>query len=150
MAPIRDGLTPAARLQRASRHEKVGDALADAGDEWATVLYFYAAYHLVRSALLSDPVFDDASRLAVYSSRLSKADRFVSRHNGRNPKNGVRVWGVTELVSLLYLPVAADYEALHQASIDVRYKSGLQGVISDAKAALNVIEGAHTAGHLLA
>src|SRR4051812_9416111 len=69
-------------LKRAERHKKIGDLLAGAGDEWAAVPWFYSAYHLVKAALLVDPIFDDLRALSAISVDLIPQDRFTNRHNG--------------------------------------------------------------------
>ncbi len=135
------------RLERAERHEVIGDLLADAGDEWACVPYFYAAYHRVLHALSEDPVFDDPTRLSRVNRNLSIADRHVTRHHGRRK---LGEWGVNDLVTLLYRPIAVDYERLHAASIDVRYGGGFRGDLSDVRAALGHMKAEHEAGHLRA
>jgi hypothetical protein len=118
-------MTPAIHLQRAARHQKVGDALADAGDEWAVVCYFYSAYHLVRCALLEDPVFNDPTALQRIHPALTPAHRNTENHHGRQAKGQPREFGVNELVFALYRPITSSYERLHQYSIEVRYKAGL-------------------------
>lgn len=109
---------------RAQRHRKVGDALAGAGDEWALVCYFYSAYHLVKAALISDPVFDDAARLAKAPIPLTPDDRYVTSHRGRRRPGWPQEWGVNDLVTMIYRFIRDDYELLHQASIEVRYGRG--------------------------
>lgn len=129
----------------------MGDALADAGDEWAHVCYFYAAYHLIRHALLTDPLFDDPSRLASLRLPVLPDDRFTDRHHGRGRVGQAREWGVNELVGYLYKAHSVDYELLHQASIDVRYKDGIHlPGLSTSSEALGRIEAAHSAGLLRA
>ena len=143
-------LTVEEHLVRAARHEKVGVALHGAGDEWTAVLYFYAAHHLLRAALLADPIFTDPTRLSRKNPQLQLADRATKRHHGRAPKGQPRVWGINDLVVLMYQHVAVDYEALHQASIEVRYQSGLRSSLDDARAELDVIRSAQSSGRLVA
>ncbi|GGC03170.1 hypothetical protein [Cellulomonas carbonis] len=109
---------------RAHRHRKVGDALAAAGDEWAFVCFFYSAYHLVKAALLLDPVFDDPDRLGKSPVPLTADDRHVSRHKGRRRPGAPVDWGVNDLVGTIYRFIRDDYEMLHQLSIEVRYGQG--------------------------
>lgn len=118
-------LTATDHVARAARHRKVGDALADAGDEWALVCFFYSAYHLVKAALVSDPVFDDPARLAKAPISLTPDDRHVTSHKGRRRPGSPQEWGVNDLVAMLYRFIRDDYELLHQASIEVRYGQGL-------------------------
>ncbi len=139
------GISAVQRLERADRHEVIANVLADAGDEWACVPYFYAAYHRVVHALSEDPVFEDPTRLSRINAHLSIADRHVTRHHGRRK---LGEWGVNDLVTLLYRPVAVDYERLHAASIEVRYGGGFAGDLSDVRAALGHIRAEHEAGRL--
>lgn len=121
---------------RALDHENVGRVLADSGHEWAAVALFYGAYHLVKAALLTDPIFDDVGAMHRCDPDLIERDRFTDRHKGRRrPGGGPREWGINELVQKLYPQIARDYEQLHQASISVRYGKGLP---SGALAALIV------------
>lgn len=136
---------------RATHHAHVGDALAGSGEsEWAAVCFFYAGYHLVRAALLIDPVFSDPTRLSKLNVELTPEDRQTERHKGRkNTANG-REWGINELVLLLYRAIAGPYDRLHQASIDVRYGRGLRGDVSDLREHLTTIEEAYAGGLLIA
>ncbi len=133
---------------RAARHLLIGGALEDAGDEWAAVALFYAAYHLVKAALLSDPIFDDPAKLHAIHFDILGDDRHTSRHHGR--KGGPeRSWGINEMVTLLYPAITRSYERLHQASIDVRYSIGLPvGALPDLRAAIDQITQAADAGSL--
>jgi hypothetical protein len=139
-----------AHRRRAQRHAKVGDALADAGDEWAVVPYFYAAYHRIKCSLLEDPLFSDVSRMHAKHPDLIADDRFTSRHNGRKRTSNGREWGINELVLHLYPDVVAVYERLHQASNDVRYGAGFVGAVSDVRAWLDEVIAAHESGDLVA
>lgn len=103
--------------------------MLEAGDEWAAVMLFYAAYHEVKAALLDDPVFDDEATCRQYNSLLRPEDRHVARHQGR--KSVSKEWGINELVLTLYGSAAGVYHRLHQMSIDVRYESGLRGSLED-------------------
>lgn len=105
-------------------------ALAQAGDEWSAVLYFYAAYHEVKAALIDDPVFDELDTCLAVRSDLQPEDRFTSRHQGRR-HSASKEWGINELVLLLYPTVAGTYNRLHTMSIDVRYHQGLRGTHDD-------------------
>lgn len=116
---------------RADRHAKLGYFLAEAGDEWAAVCYFYAAYHRVKAALLDDVVFDDPESCFAKHVDLIPDDRYTSRHKARRRTSAGREWGINDLVTLLYRGAAATYDKLHQASIDVRYQSGLRASIGE-------------------
>ena len=143
-------LTVADHVARSDRHLKVGNALNDAGDEWAAVCYFYSAYHLVKSALLADPVFDDPAALASVRPDLSPEDRNTSSHHGRNRRGEPRIYGVNELVLTLYRPIVGEYERLHQGSIEVRYHQGLTLDRLNLKAAALHIRDLHDAGEISA
>ncbi|GAB3092279.1 hypothetical protein [Isoptericola nanjingensis] len=138
----------AKHLERAERHKVVGDALAEAGDEWAAVCYFYAAYHLMRHALRTDPIFDDPTRLAAVSPDLAPELREVARHQGR--RGATREYGVNDLVRLLYgNETAKVYGRLHYASIAVRYEDGLRGKpLGQLREELDTIRLAHAQGQL--
>lgn len=143
-------LTPETHASRAARHAKVGRALRDVGDEWATVCFFYSAYHLVRCAILRDPIFDDPARLTALNRDLLPDDRYVSRHKGRKNRFE-KEWGLNELVLVLYRHVAGPYDLLHQASITVRYGSGLPaGWLDRSSDQLDQIVAAHDSGSLVA
>lgn len=145
----RGGITTSEHLVRAARHRKVGEALID--DEWAAVCFFYSAYHIVRHALREDPIFDDPTALSRINPELTPADRHVSRHQARKGAPGGRQWGINELVTLLYRPIAVDYDRLHQASIEVRYSRGLTSPpMADLLASLEAIDGARVRGQLVA
>jgi hypothetical protein len=138
-------------LSRAAEHRRVGEALRTAAQEpWAAVCYFYSAYHLVRYALRRDPIFDNPTALTRINVELYPDLRDISRHHGRK-RTTPREWGINELVLVLYRPIAAPYNKLHQASIDIRYEDG-PGPLSLDRAAvwLDEIWTAHDAGGLRA
>lgn len=143
-----DHLTLVEHEARADRHDKIGRVLAAAPDEWCAVPIFYAVYHRVQAALLTDPVFDSPQRLAAVNSALTPAERYVTRHTGDRKPGSQRCWGVNNLVFMLYRPHWRDYERLHQASIDVRYKLGLNVSVSDLVGALDRITDAYRHGDL--
>lgn len=143
----RPQLTVAEHLQRADRHQHIGNALMDAGDEWAVVMFFYSAYHVMKAAFLGDPIFDDPTRLSRVSPSLSIQDRYVDRHTGRRKPE--REWGVNDLVGPLYGREAmAQYELLHAASIDVRYYHGLTSPLEKAREACEWIRAAYDEGRI--
>jgi len=123
----------------------VGDALAAAGDEWSTVCYFYAAYHIVKHALTTDPVFQDSSALIAIHPQLTHRDRYVGRHHGRRLPGE---WGVNDLVLKLYPAAVPAYERLHQASIAVRYQAGLTVPVAAVRDALTALQQSHSSGGL--
>ncbi|MEV8269170.1 hypothetical protein AB0P19_02410 [Microbacterium oleivorans] len=102
--------------------------LKNQGDEWFAVCFFYSAYHVIRAAMLDDPIFERPADLAAKHIDLTSQDRFSTRHHGYMSSNG-RVLGVNDIVRLLYPEVAVEYRRLHMASIEVRYGEGI-GVIS--------------------
>lgn len=139
---------------RAKYHAEVGDMIAgnDAGQEWAGVCYFYAAYHLVQAALINDPIFDEPTLLSRIHVDLSPQDRFTSRHKGRKRTSNGAEWGVNDLVLLLYKQIAGVYDRLHQASNDIRYGRGLRsGVqVEQLRGFLLQIQNEFAAGNLVA
>lgn len=130
-------------VARAERHAEVGHALRSAAnDEWAAVPFFYAGYHLMRAALLEDPIFDEVALLVAKSPKLTMEDRLAEHHRAR--RNSGQGLGVNDLVLLLYRPYAGSYERLHQASISVRYGAGLpDGALDALPACLEEIENAY-------
>jgi hypothetical protein len=137
-------------LERAERHRKVGQALLEAEDEWSAVCSFYSAYHLVRYALRSDPIFDDLDALQRIRKDLTPDERNTERHRGR-VSGQAREWGINELVVALYRPAAAAYHRLHQASITVRYEEGLiPSTMNRVSESLTAMWSAHDAGSLKA
>ena len=146
-------LALAKHLERAARHRVIGHLLSDAGDEWATVPLFYSAYHLTRHALRSDPIFHEPTKLSRVNASLTMAERDVTRHKGRKniPGSSAREWGINELVTMLYRPLTASYDKLHQASIEVRYGAGLKTApLADLVAALDAIQEAHDGATMVA
>jgi hypothetical protein len=139
-------LSVAEHCQRSSHHCAVGDGLSLGEPGWAAVCFFYAAYHLARAALIADPVFSDPTRLSRINVELTPADRSTSRHNGRKKTANGREWGVNDLVGLLYRGFIGDYDRLHQASIDVRYHSGLRGDVHALRMNLETIQNGYAAG----
>lgn len=146
---VKRGIAVDTHLERAARHRKVGDALAEAQDEWAAVCYFYSAYHLVRYALRSDPIFDDEPSLLAIHKDLHADLRNLERHQGRNRVGREREWGMVEVVGFLYRPVAGTYMKLHLASIGVRYEEGLvTAPIERLRELMAEMWDAHDAGRL--
>lgn len=100
--------------------------LRSINDEWSVVCVFYAAYHLMKAALLSDPIFNSNIELAKISPNLTLADQHVTKHRARKGDAGASGLGLNEIVSYLYPDLASRYERLHMASVEVRYNGGLQ------------------------
>lgn len=108
-------------LQKAYATAKL---LAQSGDEWSAVCYFYAAYRAARSALNRDARLDSDSAARAIHHSLTATSRHVDFHNG-HPKRGP---GLNDVVRRLYPAIAPKYEFLHAKSVEVRYESGLVGV----------------------
>jgi len=139
--------------RRAARHRTVGTALIDAGDEWGAVPLFYCAYHLLKAAMLVDPIWHAPGDLHKLHTDLIADDRFTDRHKGRRrPGGGPKEWGINDLVMLLYRPMVRDYEVLHQASVTVRYGAGLPADVelSSLVDACDRIAAAYAAGSIAA
>lgn len=117
---------PAVHKAVAGEHEKLGRLLVETEQDWGAVCLFYAAYRQARSVILADPVFDSEQSCMRVHADLRPQDRFATRHKGRKNQSGYMEFGVNDLVFRLYGKAASkDYEALHQASIQVRYEQGL-------------------------
>lgn len=144
-------LTAAEHLDRAEHHRQVGEALATAAShEWAAVPYFYAAYHLVKNALLVDPVFAEPERLVEIHPSLHPDHRFTSMHQARKSPGPVRDFGVNDLVLQLYRPTAGTYDRLHKASCAVRYDNGLAIPLERIVLAYESVRDAHASSQLVA
>lgn len=131
-------------LRRARSHIAAADTLRSVGDEWATVCYFYAVFHVVRAALLVDVRLNsDASARAV-NSQLSASSRHVDFHEGHKSRGP----GLNQVVRMLFPAVAAQYVLLHVKSVEIRYRDGLQGIaIQDvARLASEVMDHLEAAG----
>lgn len=107
------------------RHARSASALCPVSGEWATVAYFYAAYHLVKQAILEDPIWQCPGELAARHPDLRPGSRKVTRHSGqRAGRRGQLNWGINDLVEVLYPSIHHAYTGMHEASIHVRYKRG--------------------------
>lgn len=140
---------PAACAVRANAHAATARWLAKQNEEWSAVVFFYSAYHLVRASLIGDPIFNDFERLKKLNQHLIKEDRFTSRHKGRRNAREPQ-FGVNELVHLLYPSIRIDYEALHVASLSVRYGTGLVAPIEEIQRHATAVRSAFDSGHLVA
>ena len=126
-------------VERARSHREVGEALhAATGNEWAAVCYFYAAYHVVKAALLTDSIFDDLTALRSVSPDLLTTDRDASAHQMRRGSSSD--FGVNDLVRLLYPDISSAYLELHGQSIAVRYMHGTSVPLDDLREDLDEIE----------
>ncbi|NQX15121.1 hypothetical protein [Rathayibacter sp. VKM Ac-2857] len=103
----------------------------------------------MKGALIADPVFDSASKVAAVSPRLVMEDRFAIRHKGYIG-GGDRALGVNDIVALLYPGVAAQYRRLHMASVHVRYLTGLGAVTAaSVRSDYKVVAAAYRGGALV-
>ncbi|EFJ78135.1 hypothetical protein [Rothia dentocariosa] len=110
--------------------ENLGEArnLTKQNSKWSYVVAFYAAYHAVKYALLTDPIFDDFQNLKSKDSSLVPEDRTATRHSKRAGSD--QSPGINDIVRVLYrtdceTPIYLEYFKLHSASIVVRYKDEL-------------------------
>lgn len=143
-------LSPTQHRAASVRHRETSITFKAAEDEWAAVAMFYSAYHVVRAAMLDDPIWMNAGALARINVNLNHEDRFTSRHHGGVRPSG-RVFGVNEIVGMLYPSIQGAYERLHQASIDVRYGVGLaDGALEHLPSLLDQIHEAAERGDLAA
>ncbi|WP_298589490.1 hypothetical protein [uncultured Kocuria sp.] len=117
------GLNVDQRLARVQEHLSTGQMLMGQRNDWAGVCFFYAAYHQMCAALVSDPIFQDEARLTSINVYLTRMDCYAEHHQG-HPKRG-RGYGISDLVRILYRTYSPMYEQLHSASNDVRYHAGL-------------------------
>jgi hypothetical protein len=109
------------------RHARAAGDLRPGNSEWASVAYFYAAYHLVKQAILEDPIWRCPGELAAKHPELRPHVSKVTRHHGKSAgRRRGQIWGVNELVKLLYPTIHEAYVRLHDASIEVRYQRGLR------------------------
>lgn len=137
------------RLDRVTQHLEAGDELFQHGNEWATVAYFYAAYHQMKVAMLEDPVFDAPDSLTSIHMALRQSDREAAHHQGSPNKPGGRSMGVSDIVTWVYRPFAGSYRRLHSASMDVRYHCGLNQIsLATAKQDAYLIRKAYCDGKL--
>ena len=115
-------------LERAETARTSAGVLIAANDDWFVSPLFYSAYHLVRAALIDDPIFDSPELLRARDARLTPECRFLTRHQGRLDAEG-RSLGINDVVGILYPAIAVEYARLHMASRAIRYGDGL-GVIT--------------------
>lgn len=120
------------------------------GDEWFAVCYFYASYHLVKAAMMVDPIFGNPTDLSTVDVNLTPASRWTTHHQGRVQKGGPRDFGINDIVVKLYNDISIEYRRLHMASVNVRYSSGL-GVIAPTtvQADWQAVRSAYDAGTIV-
>ena len=115
-------------VDRADAARAAAETLRSADDEWFAACLASSAYHLVKAAMLGDPIFDSPDELRLRDPRLTPESRFITTHQGLRGADG-RSLGLTDVVRILYPAIAVEYERLHMASRDIHYGDGL-GVIS--------------------
>lgn len=94
---------------------------------------FYAAYHAMRVAILTDPILDkpdEEIQQLVHMPGLRQDSRYATHHSGRH--NSGRGIGQNEVVQALYRFEAYAYGRLHRASVDARYLPLTGEIILDA------------------
>lgn len=125
-----------------------GDQLLGDNNEWFAVCYFYSAYHLIKAALIRDPIFDSPTELSRIDVNLTPEHRWSTKHQGR-VQRGSRDPGINDIVVKLYNGVSVEYRRLHSASVNVRYSDGL-GVITPATVAqdFSTIWESHSRGEI--
>lgn len=127
-------LACAQHVERATHHVLVGNALhEEINEEWAGVCYFYSAYHLVKAALTTDPIFDDLTALKKIDPNLMETDRWADKHHVPSKASG---FGINNLVKLIYPETQGSYHELHGASVGVRYGLGVTVPLNDLAADL--------------
>ncbi len=91
----------------------------------AKICAFYAAYHAMRFAILTDPILDksdDEINRLTNAPGLIQDSRYATHHSGhRYSGRGI---GQNQVIQALYPSKAFAYEQLHRASVDARYGSG--------------------------
>ena len=131
------------------KHWETTQKLITLGDDWSVVTGFYSCYHLLRAAMLKDPLFDDLPRLSVVHHSLRTEDRRETKHS----KGGLNKpeLGMKEICTLVYPHASGKYYLAHDASNGVRYDGGLPRHIHSVSAALGYSEffrDAYYSGHL--
>lgn len=99
----------------------------------AKICAFYAAYHAMRFAILTDPILDksdDEIHRLTNAPGLIQDSRYATHHSGhRYSGRGI---GQNQVIQALYPSKAFAYERLHRASNDARYGSSPGEDIIDA------------------
>jgi hypothetical protein len=140
----------ATHKERAAAHKQSGVTLLGVDDEWFSVCYFYAAYHLVKAALNEDPIFGSLTSLQKISPKLTPDVRFAEHHSGGQGQNG-RSLGINEAVFHMYKNIRVSYSRLHIASCHVRYGRGLDTVsVESIESDFSDVWSAYHAGEIVA
>lgn len=102
---------------------------------------FYAAYHAMRVAILTDPILDEPDeeiQRLVRMPGLRQDSRYATHHSGRHTSG--RGIGQNQVVQALYRSEAFAYDRLHKASVDARYLPLTGEIILDAADAYSEAE----------
>ena len=96
----------------------------------ANICSFYAAYHAMRYAILSDPIFDltDEEIYRKASKRGLHRDSKYNTHHSGHDKSG-RGIGQNQIIATLYPGRYRAYDDLHKLSIKARYVTDNKGEI---------------------
>lgn len=133
------------------RHARAASNPRPMKSEWAAVAYFYAAYHLVKQAILEDPIWQCPDKLTAKHPELRPNLAYVTRHHGQSARRRRgRPWGVNELVRLLYPSIYQSYVHMHRVSIEVRYLRRLRTPIRASTAHWAKIRAEFRAGRMRA
>lgn len=124
-------MTPAEHIAKSKTAHNTGVILSRSNNEWASVLFFYAAFRAASAAIAIDERLNtDESAKAVHH-RLLASSRAVNFHNG-HPDRGP---GMNDIVRYMFPKVGAEYELLHTHSHEVRYADGLSAAtVHDSRA----------------
>lgn len=116
------------------KHWATTQLLMDAGNEWAAVTGFYSCYHLLRAAMMQEPLFDQPIELSRVHHTLQSGDRYETKHSlgGLNKA----ALGMKEICTVVYPHIAPRYYLAHDASNGIRYDGGLPRHIKTVDAAL--------------
>lgn len=139
MTPGDTALSPQQHIEAAHRHLAAARELASVSGEWAVVAAFYSAYHHMRAAIYSDPIWDQGpTALSEIDKHLQMDCRTASHHQG-NAKTG-RSMGVTDIARKLYPAHGNQYRILHGASITCRYGSGVGSLLRPPEEYIDLAE----------
>lgn len=94
------------------------------------VCSFYAVYHAMRIAILSDPIFDlpdgEIDKLTGVRG-LCKDAKYNTHHSAH--RDSPRGLGQNQVIAALYPKRFKDYDDLHKVSIQARYVQEYKGEI---------------------
>lgn len=110
---------------------------ATSDNDVANICSFYAAYHAMRVAILSDPIFN-LSEEAIFAQTgwkyMTPETKYNTHHIGAvsNGKVSGRGWGQNQVISSLYRNWFNDYDNLYKSSVKARYVEDYSGEILPA------------------